>query len=1016
MKSGAIGIAKQQQSSPFSVGSLVEVTSDEEGFQGAWYLATLLRPPSSSSSPTRSASSSSSSTSSAKKRKSKFHPNSKAYVQYHTLVAEEGSNVPLRESVNAEFLRPLPPPDPPSSEPYFDLGDVVDAYYRDGWWTGVVTALLLHHQDADRHYHHKQAQSSPLLRFVVTFHNPPDELHFAPSQLRFHRRWVNCTWVRPAKQRAAGLMFSVGKRVEVSFDREDWRDTWFPATILEDIGNDSFLVEYHCEDAAPLRATVNFLHIRPCPPHLKDKNFVLLEKVDAYYHSGWWPGVITKALADCRYNVFFKHTKRDGEFNHTDLRPHMEWKDGKWFTSSQDILHKLDYEKPEGHVYNNVDSTEVRVPLGNSGFRESNSEEKAASSLNLGENQVELPTPCSEEALRVYSLPEEKTQETPVCGGEEILKEEMPAGMPSLTASQPCTEATTGTTGKANSFDLASPSSESIGNNLAKQPSGGDQSSENHTWGKRVKRKRIKTSEEDDNRTSGSGRTSSSSRKVQVKSPTTSSGSREGDAGVDAAEGVQEECVTTETNLPVVLGLECDKGSNSSTRKACLSGGEELSKLPDNHVGLNDNGLSSIKDSIQLDSEEKIPKRRRGRPRKVATNSSITLASEEPRKEVIIHELLVKDCLISENDSLQDVEVKSAMMDSSVPGQECVINGSGKHIIRSQEKQKNKTGSTAILSALRKLSEEVVEATTKQQERHSSKRGRRRTVNLNSVSQVQDSPNSSGSKVTESSCMTKELENVVEELPANTFEDQPLSKWFQMNSPTTNDASRLSPTRSVEQCAVASNGQLAIVNENHAVDKQEIVTCEVQNLPFVKNTLLWSTLESMQVFQKLPQKPHFQPLEQCKESSREGLAIGFMVTFSSVVERTSRLKFDDPKSTIDDILETLVELESHGFDVGVVRDRVTHLMTMKDEQEKLQDQVEQLHGEIEKHNLEKSKFDEEEEEINNQMKNLQEKLSQVASMKATKDREITSLQSKLEGIRKGITNVQSDFQGLATLV
>ena len=52
-----------------------------------------------------------------------------------------------------------------------------------------------------------------------------------------------------------------------------------------------------------------------------------------------------------------------------------------------------------------------------------------------------------------------------------------------------------------------------------------------------------------------------------------------------------------------------------------------------------------------------------------------------------------------------------------------------------------------------------------------------------------DSPNSSGSKVTESSCMTKELEKVVEELPANTFEDQPLSKWFQMNSPTTNDAS-----------------------------------------------------------------------------------------------------------------------------------------------------------------------------------------------------------------------------------
>ena len=71
------------------------------------------------------ASSFSSSASSAKKRKFKFHSNSKAYVQYHTLVAEEGSNVPLREYINAEFLNPVPPPDPLSSEPYFDLGDVV---------------------------------------------------------------------------------------------------------------------------------------------------------------------------------------------------------------------------------------------------------------------------------------------------------------------------------------------------------------------------------------------------------------------------------------------------------------------------------------------------------------------------------------------------------------------------------------------------------------------------------------------------------------------------------------------------------------------------------------------------------------------------------------------------------------------------------------------------------------------------------------------------------------------------
>lgn len=115
----------------------------------------------------------------------------------------------------------------------------------------------------------------------------------------------------------------------------------------------------------------------------------------------------------------------------------------------------------------------------------------------------------------------------------------------------------------------------------------------------------------------------------------------------------------------------------------------------------------------------------------------ISLFAEEPHKYVITDELLVQDCITIENDALQDVEIKSAIMDSSVSGQECVINCSGKKLIGNQEKQKNKAGSTATLSSQRKLSEEVVEVSVKQQERHSSKRGRRRTVNINSVSQIQ---------------------------------------------------------------------------------------------------------------------------------------------------------------------------------------------------------------------------------------------------------------------------------------
>ena len=136
----------------------------------------------------------------------------------------------------------------------------------------------------------------------------------------------------------AGLMFDVGRKVEVSFDREDFQDAWFPAAIREDLGNQTFLVEYNSvnpDSHGSTKASVDSLHIRPCPPLLKDKNFILLEKVDAFFDFGWWNGIITKELESSRYLVFFKQMKCEKEFNQSELRPHMDWKDGKWFTSAQ---------------------------------------------------------------------------------------------------------------------------------------------------------------------------------------------------------------------------------------------------------------------------------------------------------------------------------------------------------------------------------------------------------------------------------------------------------------------------------------------------------------------------------------------------------------------------------------------------------------------------------------------------------------------------------------------------------
>lgn len=235
------------------------------------------------------------------------------------------------------------------------------------------------------------------------------------------------------------------------------------------------------------------------------------------------------------------------------------------------------------------------------------------------------------------------------------------------------------------------------------------------------------------------------------------------------------------------------------------------------------------------------------------------------------------------------------------------------------------------------------------------------------------------------------------------------------------------PVRTMEQCMVSSKKQekpFELTNrcETHKgsgmqasgfEDNGAIVLSEQQILPFVKKNVLWKTIESMEIFGKAPQKPHFQPLEHFKESLREGLAIGYMVTFASVVEKASKLLFNDPKSIMVDILETLSDLEKYGFDVGVVRDRVLELIAMKDKHEKLLSQVEELNSQIAQQNLEKSKIDEEIGKISTQIIELQKKLSLAESSKELKGQAIASLQSRLEEIEENIRTAEFDFEGLA---
>lgn len=137
----------------FKKGSAVEISSDDEGFRGAWYSGTVIRP-----APSRS-------------------KDKRVLVEYETLTADEAGKKRLRETLDWVQLRPPPPPE--TRRRGFKFSEEVDAYHNDGWWEGVVTEVL---EDG---------------RYSVFFRGTREQMEFAGSELRVHREWKDGKWVPP---------------------------------------------------------------------------------------------------------------------------------------------------------------------------------------------------------------------------------------------------------------------------------------------------------------------------------------------------------------------------------------------------------------------------------------------------------------------------------------------------------------------------------------------------------------------------------------------------------------------------------------------------------------------------------------------------------------------------------------------------------------------------------------------------------------------------------------------------
>ncbi|XP_048560221.1 uncharacterized protein LOC125540675 [Triticum urartu] len=301
------------------VGAEVEVRSDDPGFAGSFYEATVAG------------------------HKLSAGRRGRYTVEYTTLLADDGDDEPLRETAAAANVRPRPPP---VEEREFAVHEMVEAFHNDGWWVGVVYAVVPPPLMAgDR----RQPRA-----YRVTFPTSRETLEFQEADLRPHRVFEDGRWVPAAEVDNGSPLFGEGNQVEVS--GKSLGASWSPATVLKVIGATNFLVQYmHIEnDREVATEIVDSQDIRPARAitrmHSKYR-FSPPSQVEVHHEGSWWPGVIVKVLGsgiNKKYVVKLKNRKTDMEDEPVDvltveitqLRPRVDWDGKKWVRCVKELSHQ----------------------------------------------------------------------------------------------------------------------------------------------------------------------------------------------------------------------------------------------------------------------------------------------------------------------------------------------------------------------------------------------------------------------------------------------------------------------------------------------------------------------------------------------------------------------------------------------------------------------------------------------------------------------------------------------------
>ncbi|XP_059302050.1 protein AGENET DOMAIN (AGD)-CONTAINING P1-like [Lycium ferocissimum] len=149
----SIAFKKQQTTKVFRKGDEVEVASQEYGFIGSYYTATIIS----------------------------SLGDCHYKVKYKTLLTDDES-APLEDVVTAAEVRPVQPHQHEiMTENNFRMYDMVDVFANDGWWFGFISGKIGQ-------------------EYYVYFPTTADNIAYPADVLRFHQEWSNGKWITLPRQ------------------------------------------------------------------------------------------------------------------------------------------------------------------------------------------------------------------------------------------------------------------------------------------------------------------------------------------------------------------------------------------------------------------------------------------------------------------------------------------------------------------------------------------------------------------------------------------------------------------------------------------------------------------------------------------------------------------------------------------------------------------------------------------------------------------------------------------------